>query len=78
MLFIFQNADTSGFESNDCQQKALNEISKSNKSIVELNEDCTILAWDKIYDPRESELNSRLLHYWGITNDRKLYFQSKR
>ena len=60
---------------NDCEKVAFETISHSSEKIVALENDCKVMAWEKITDPNYSETNARLLHYWGITKDVKLYYQ---
>jgi hypothetical protein len=74
-LSIYINADKSDSSDYLCERAALQEICTSNKDTVELNSSCSVLAWDKITDYKESELNAQLLFYWGITDKKKLYYQ---
>ena len=60
---------------NNCERKALFELSKSTDSVVFLNYDCTIMSWQKILNSKDSDLNSELFKLWGITKNKKLYFQ---
>lgn len=73
--FVFTFADKLESNKNHCEKEALLTISRSNDNIVELENDCTILSWDKITDPKKSKLNGQLLHLWNITNSPKLYMQ---
>jgi hypothetical protein len=75
--FIFSNADKPELNKNDCEKSALTKISKSDNKVVFVDNDCTVLSWDKITDPKESALNGQLLNKWRITKDTKLYFQNK-
>jgi hypothetical protein len=36
---------------------------------------CNIMEWKTITVPRDSRLNGELIFYWGITKNKKLYFQ---
>jgi hypothetical protein len=74
ILFIFTIADKADFDQNKCERMALKEISGSKNETVELDCDCSVLSWDKIVKPEDSELNSQLLTIWRITKDKKLYF----
>lgn len=74
-MLIYTNADKPDSSDYLCERVALQEISISNKDTVELNSSCTVLAWDKITDCKESELNAQLLFYWRITDKKKLYYQ---
>lgn len=73
--FIFIFADQPEFEKNECEIAAIKTISQSKENIVLVKNDCTIMAWEKFKDPNESELNAQLFNYWGLTNEKKLYYQ---
>lgn len=73
--FIFSNADRPEFKKNECERVALKKISESNDNVVFIENECTVLSWDKITDPEKSTLNGQLLKRWRITNDNKQYYQ---
>ncbi|MBE9467567.1 MAG: hypothetical protein IMY72_04485 [Bacteroidetes bacterium] len=52
----------------------MRKIATSKDSIVKLNNDCNVLSWDKIIKPKDSDLNAQLLNFWGITKEKKLYY----
>lgn len=60
---------------NDCEKAAFKTISQSSEKIVALPNECNVMTWEKITEPNQSETNARLLHYWGITKEVKLYYQ---
>jgi hypothetical protein len=74
VLFIFTNSDNAKFDNNKCERNALKEIAESKDSIVHLQEGCSVVAWDKIIKSEDSELNAQLLIIWGITKEKKLYY----
>ena len=74
VLLIFTNADRPEFDKNDCERQALQEIAESKKDIVPISGDCYLLSWKKINDPKDSELAARLLQLWGITDEKKLFY----
>ncbi len=74
-LFIFINADEPNFNWNACERDALEKIAHSPEKIVLLENDCTVMAWERINDYHRTELNAELLNYWGVTNEKKLYYQ---
>ena len=76
LLLVFMLADDSGSGENDCEQQALYTISAADSDVVELNSDCLVMSWVPVLAPRESELNSRLLYFWQLTDRPKLYFQN--
>jgi hypothetical protein len=73
LVYCFEDKPTVG--ENKCERNALYEISESEESIVLVSGDCSIMSWGKISDPKDSELNAELLKYWGITKEKKLYYQ---
>ncbi|MGZ4048883.1 MAG: hypothetical protein ACXVPU_08850 [Bacteroidia bacterium] len=73
--FVYTLADEPEWGKNKCEINALEKLAASREKIVLLENDCSVLAWEKIKDPRSSELNARLLQFWGITNEEKLYYQ---
>ena len=73
-LTIFTIADEPHFDKNHCEKAALEFMSQSNKSKVQLSEPCTVMSWEIIRDPVQSELNAQLLFQFGITKDTVLYF----
>ena len=74
ILFIYTNSDEAQFGKNKCERIALKEIAASNDSIVQLHTNCTVLSWEIIRKTQDSELNAQLLNMWGITKEKKLYF----
>jgi len=72
---IFTFADQPEFGKNDCEKVALEKIAQSTDNIVLIGSDCNLLSWEKITDPKVSELNGQLLKDWNITSDKKLYYQ---
>jgi hypothetical protein len=74
VLLLFTLADESRFDQNACEKSALEQISTSTDSIIALDQDCTVLAWGKLKQPEDSELMGQLLLHWGITKEKKLYF----
>ncbi len=75
VAFIFSFADKPEFEKNKCEKEALQKMANATEDIVFIDSDCTVLSWNKITDPKKSELNAQLLHKWRITTSKKLYYQ---
>jgi len=73
--FVFSNADKLELNKNTCEKLALEKISKSNDKVVFVDNDCTVLSWDKITDSTKSTLNGQLLKKWKIMSDNKQYYQ---
>jgi hypothetical protein len=77
VLFILTNADKPEFGKNECEKLALLKIANSNEKVVFINDNCTVLSWEKITDSTKSKLNGELLKKWRVTNELKLYYQNK-
>lgn len=76
MLMIFTLSDEPAFEKNDCEKKALEAISISDAKKVVLHCDCTVISWEKVSNPQESQLIGALLLQWNITKDQKTFNQA--
>jgi hypothetical protein len=74
-LFIFTNADEPEFDNNQCEKSALQELGYSNQDTVVLQYNCNVVEWIKVETPERSELNASLFQIWGITKEKKLYYQ---
>ncbi|MEY4904555.1 MAG: hypothetical protein RLZZ292_2370 [Bacteroidota bacterium] len=72
---IFTIADEPNFQQNACERAALEQLAASPEKTVLLKTDCNIMAWGKITDPNASSINTKLLKYWGVLKEDKLYYQ---
>jgi hypothetical protein len=73
---IFMNADKLRMtDNNQCERQALAQLAQSPEPTVQLDNSCTVMAWEKITDPLQSEYNAQLLELWGVTKGKKLYYQ---
>ena len=77
LLLIYKSVDLPYLNDNIKEKNALQKIAKSSEQIVPLDCNCEILSWHVIQTPEESELNSKLLQIWRITESPKLYYNSK-
>ena len=77
LLAIFINADRRLWlrENNRCERQALAQLARAPAPVVQLPADCPVMAWERITDPAQSVTNADLLYYWGVTPDRKRYYQ---
>ena len=73
--FVYTLADEPEWDKNKCEINAFENLASSKVKIVLLENDCSVLAWKKIDDPASSEFNAQLLQFWGITEEKKLYYQ---
>lgn len=60
---------------NQSEKKAILEIAASKKQTVVINDYCTILSYKPITDSLESDIHMKLLHYYGVIDKPKLYYQ---
>jgi hypothetical protein len=74
ILLIYSFADLGGINKNRCERKALQKMATSNDSIVSIPKDCFVMSWDNTFDYKESENRARLIHFWGITHEIKLFY----
>jgi len=77
VLAIYTFADTSGLSKNKGERHALKILANSKDKIVRLPDDCTVMSWGKTYDYRKSVDKAELLQFWGITKEKKLFYQQK-
>lgn len=73
MIYIYKDKPTIG--NNKCERESLYVISESKDSVVLIQSKCNVMSWTKITDYKNSDLNSELLQYWGITKEKKFYYQ---
>ncbi|HEX8327615.1 MAG TPA: hypothetical protein VF629_08745 [Hymenobacter sp.] len=62
-------------ESNACERSLFAQLASSPDPIVQLPATCTMMDWQPLTDYRNSGLNGMMLHYWNVTETRKLYYQ---
>jgi hypothetical protein len=77
LLLMIQNADRLDLSNYQCERRALEKIAASPDSIVVLNEDCNIMDWSITADPEIRQLDADLLHFWNVTDRKKLFYQVK-
>ena len=64
--------------SNTCERQALQLLADSPAPVVQLPNDCPVLAWQLITYPAGSETPAQLLEYWNVTWGKRLYYQQPR
>jgi hypothetical protein len=74
IMLLFTLSDIPEPEKNSCERNALKSIAASKEKIVELKTDCTVLSWSKIQRAEDSDLNAQLLTIWGVTREKKLFY----
>ena len=76
LFAIYMNADRLEIDQYQCERQALEYLANSPDSITVLPFNCNVMAWETFPVPQRSEYNAIMLKYWGITKEKKLYFQS--
>lgn len=74
---IFANSDLGFYPGDDNigERQALEKLAHAGSApVVPLPEDCAVLGWEPFGAPRESLAAARLLQYWGVTKEVKLYY----
>jgi hypothetical protein len=73
---IYMNADRLNKDQYNCERQALEYLVNSPDSVTLLPFNCNVMAWEIYTEPKRSEYNATMLKYWGITKERKLYYQN--
>jgi hypothetical protein len=60
---------------NTCERKSIQNVIDATEEPVKLKYECNIMSWVKMNIPSDSEHNARLLEYWRVTKNKKLYYQ---
>ena len=60
---------------NLCERNAFEKISQSPDRVVFLDNDCSVMNWGKTLDTANSENKTKVLLYWGVIKEKKLYYQ---
>jgi hypothetical protein len=60
---------------NGIERWSMDQLARAPEPVVRLAPFSTVLTWTPIADYHQSEWNAEMLHYWGITPSKKLYYQ---
>ncbi|MEL6673244.1 MAG: hypothetical protein AAFR61_13665 [Bacteroidota bacterium] len=71
---IFTLADPPGLERNACERAALERLAQSKAKVVPLPEACPVIAWETVGDATLSDGPAWLIHRWGITEQKILFY----
>jgi hypothetical protein len=75
LIFTINDGPTTN-NNNICEKKAFEKIAGSPEKIVALDScNCTVMSWQKITDINDSQYKAELLKIWGVTKEKKLYYQ---
>ncbi|UOR03832.1 hypothetical protein MUN82_12835 [Hymenobacter aerilatus] len=75
VFYLYSDAVFQMPVNNDCERWALEQISQSADSIPHIYVSCNVLSWEPTTNPNNSKLIAEMLHYWGVTNTKKMYYQ---
>ena len=73
-LLLLTVADFKGIGKNKCEKEALEKMVESEEKIVPLPNNCYVLSWNNEQDYLHSENKAELIHFWGITSEKKLFY----
>jgi len=62
-------------QTNNCERWSLDQLGRAKEPVVALSPYCTVLTWTPITDYTQSDINAQMLFYWGVTTEKKLYYQ---
>ena len=73
--FAFMWADLPGpmDRNNACERWALEQLADATGPVVYVSPSCTVLGWEPFYDYHQTELQGKMLYYWGVTPKPVLY-----
>jgi hypothetical protein len=72
---IFTFSDKLELHKNLCEKQEMEYLKQSDFSPVPLNGNCTLMSWKKIEKPEDSKPISDLLFFWGVIEEKKLFYQ---
>lgn len=73
-LLLLTVADFKGMGRNKCERAAFEKMAASNEEIVSIPNGCYVLGWDNEFDYRNTKKKAELIHFWGITKEKKLFY----
>ncbi|WP_345081827.1 hypothetical protein [Nemorincola caseinilytica] len=74
-LIHFASVSFNAMPDNSCEKNALRKIAASKERVVALDEQCPIMAWEKITDTTASKDLTAMLRIWQITKEDKVFYQ---
>ena len=77
-LLLFTVADIKGIGRNRCERQAFEEMARSTDSIIAIPRDCFVIDWQNMHDYRQSERKAELIYFWGITSEKKLFYNEQK
>ena len=77
VLLVYTFSDLDGRNKNRCEREALEKMALSQDGIVSIPKNCFVMSWTNTFDYQQSENRAKLIHYWGITRKKKLFFNEQ-
>ena len=77
-LLLLIIVDFEGIGENKCERHAFEKMVQSKDSIVSIPKNCFVLDWDNVYDYKLTKNKAELIHYWGITDETKLFYNDRK
>ncbi len=77
ILLVYTFSDTDGIGENTCERNAFEKMAIANDSVVAIPKDCYIMSWENTFDYKLSESRAELIHFWGITKEKKLFYNKQ-
>ncbi|MBC6612748.1 aminopeptidase P N-terminal domain-containing protein [Hymenobacter sp. BT507] len=74
LIAFYSVNDISNLKENNCEVDAQRIIAKSPDKIVHLEQNCSVMDWGTITDYKRSEEQSKMMKFWNITKEEKLYY----
>lgn len=74
-FFLYADGQPTTAPTNDCERWSLDQLARSREPVTELVPDCSVLAWNALHEPWQSEIQAQLLLYWHVTTAKRLYYQ---
>ena len=76
LFAIYMNSDRIETEMYRFERQCIETLVKSPNEVTQLPATFNVMSWYPLTDPKQSESNARMLEYWNITKEKKLYYQS--
>ncbi|RTQ50662.1 M24 family metallopeptidase [Hymenobacter gummosus] len=74
LMAFYSTSDISNLKENNCEVDSMRIIANSPEKIVHLEQDCSIMNWGTITDYKNSEEQSKMMKYWRIMKEEKLFY----
>lgn len=76
LFAIYMNSDRIETEKYRFERQCIESLVKSPNEVTKLPATFNVMSWYPLTDPKQSESNAKMLKFWNITKEKKLYYQS--